>query len=135
MHDGALERSKWYASVLRELADERPGEREECIKDEDEVYTLLVVLGNGQPQTYTTTVAYLPPTPTVTVTPSFMPQPVFTPTWTPEPPTPTPPPNMFYATNLALNGSADMQCVAGQICEIGLLITMAAAAPTMSPCW
>ena len=30
---------------------------------------------------------------------------------------------MFYATNLALNGSADMQCVAGQICEIGLLIT------------
>ena len=119
---------RWNVQNVREVYYENlpmngQGEREECIKDEDEVYTLLVVLGNGQPQTYTTTVAYLPPTPTVTVTPSFTPEPVFTPTWTPDPPTPTAPPNMFYATNLALNGSADMQCVAGQICEIGLLIT------------
>ena len=80
---------RWNVQNVREVYYENlpmngQGEREECIKDEDEVYTLLVVLGNGQPQTYTTTVAYLPPTPTVTVTPSFTPEPVFTPTWTPD---------------------------------------------------
>ena len=96
------------------LPENGQGEREECMrKAEDQVYTLLVVLSDGSPQTYTTTVAYLPPTPTVTVTPSFTPEPVFTPTWTPEPATPTPPPNMFYATNLSVNGSPDIQCAAG----------------------
>jgi hypothetical protein len=119
---------RWNVQNVREVYYENlpmngQGEREECMDDEDQVFTLLVVLSDGQPQTYTTTVAYLPPTPTVTVTPSFTPEPQYTPTWTPEPPTPTPPPNEFYATNLALNGNADMQCTAGQICEIGLLVT------------
>lgn len=120
---------QWNVKNVREvyyenLPENGQGEREECMrKAEDQVYTLLVVLGDGSPQTYTTTVAYLPPTPTVTVTPSFTPEPVFTPTWTPEPPTPTPPPNMYYATNLTVNGSSDIQCAAGQTCEVGLLVT------------
>jgi hypothetical protein len=120
---------QWNVKNVREVYYENlpmngQGEREECMrKDEDQVFTLLVVLADGSPQTYTTTVAYLPPTPTVTVTPSFTPEPVFTPTWTPEPPTPTPPPNMYYATNLAVNGSSDIQCAAGQSCEVGLLVT------------
>ncbi len=120
---------QWNVKNVREvyyenLPENGQGEREECMrKAEDQVYTLLVVLSDGSPQTYTTTVAYLPPTPTVTVTPSFTPEPVFTPTWTPEPATPTPPPNMYYATNLAVNGSPDIQCAAGQTCEVGLLVT------------
>jgi hypothetical protein len=120
---------QWNVQNVREvyyenLAENGQGEREECMrKAEDQVYSLLVVWGDGSPHTYTTTVAYLPPTPTVTVTPSFTPEPVFTPTWTPEPATPTPPPNMFYATNLSVNGSADILCAAGQTCDVGLLIT------------
>ncbi len=120
---------QWNVKNVREvyyenLPENGQGEREECMrKAEDQVYTLLVVLSDGSPQTYTTTVAYLPPTPTVTVTPSFTPEPVFTPTWTPEPATPTPPPNMYYATNLSVNGSSDIQCAAGQTCEVGLLVT------------
>ena len=120
---------QWNVKNVREvyyenLPENGQGEREECMrKAEDQVFTLLVVLADGSPQTYTTTVAYLPPTPTVTVTPSFTPEPVFTPTWTPEPPTPTPPPNMVYATGLTVNGSSDIQCAAGQTCEVGLLVT------------
>jgi hypothetical protein len=119
---------RWNVQNVREVYYENlpmngQGEREECIKDENEVYTLLVVLGNGQPQIYTTTVEYLPPTPTVTVTPSFTPEPVFTPTWTPEPPTPTAPPNSFYAVSVSANGSTDITCTAGQTCEVGLLVT------------
>jgi hypothetical protein len=119
---------RWNVQNVREVYYENlpmngQGEREECIKDEDEIYTLLVVLGNGQPQIYTTTVEYLPPTPTVTVTPSFTPEPVFTPTWTPEPPTPTAPPNSFYAVSLSANGSTDLSCAPGQTCEVGLLVT------------
>jgi hypothetical protein len=119
---------RWNVQNVREVYYENlpmngQGEREECIKDKDKTFTLLVVLDNGQPQTYTTTVAYLPPTPTITVTPSFTPVPVFTPTWTPEPPTPTVPPNSFYAVNLGVNGSTDSQCAAGQTCDVGLLVT------------
>jgi hypothetical protein len=126
---GDCTKVQWNVQNVREvyyenLPENGQGEREECMrKAEDQVYSLLVVWGDGSPHTYTTTVAYLPPTPTVTVTPSFTPEPVYTPTWTPEPPTPTPPPNMFYATNLAVNGSADIQCAAGQTCDVGLLIT------------
>jgi hypothetical protein len=119
---------RWNVQNVREVYYENlpmngQGEREECIKDKDKVFTLLVVLGNGQPQTYTTTVAYLPPTPTITVTPSFTPVPESTPTWTPEPPTPTTPPNTFYAASLQINGSSDIPCSAGQTCDVGLLVT------------
>jgi hypothetical protein len=119
---------QWNVQNVREVYYENlpmngQGEREECMTDKDKVYTLLVVLSDGQPQTYTTTVAYLPPTPTVTVTPSFTPEPQYTPTWTPEPPTPTAPPNTLYAVNLTLNGSAELQCTPGQTCEVGLLVT------------
>lgn len=99
------------------------GEREECINDHNEIYTLMVVLPDGSSQIYTTTVSYLPPTPTPTVTPSFTPEPEFTPTWTPVPPTLTPTPNVRRATNLAVNGSASISCDRGQTCEVGLLVT------------
>jgi hypothetical protein len=119
---------RWNVQNVREVYYENlpmngQGEREECIKDEDETYTLLVVLGDGSPQIYTTTVSYLPPTPTPTNTPVFTPEPVHTPTWTPEPPTPTAPPNLFYAVNMAVNGSSEISCGAGQTCEVGLLVT------------
>lgn len=119
---------RWNVMNVREVYYENlpmngQGEREECINDENEVYTLMVVLPNGVTQIYTTTVAYLPPTPTPTVTPSFTPEPVFTPTWTPEPATPTPPPNLFYSVNLSINGSSEVNCGAGQTCEVGLLVT------------
>jgi hypothetical protein len=117
---------QWNVKNVREVYYENLpmnglGEREECMKTKDLTFTLLVVLGDGQPQTYTTTVAYLAPTPTVTVTPSFTPEPVFTPTWTPEPPTPTIPPNMLYAVTLAVNGSSELACAVGQTCEVGLI--------------
>lgn len=128
-----LERGKctlvrWNVQNVREVYYENlpmngQGEREECISDEDEVYTLMVVLANGQPQIYTTTVEYLPPTPTPTMTPVFTPEPQYTPTWTPEPPTPTAPPNLYYAVNLAVNGSSEVSCAAGQSCDVGLLLT------------
>lgn len=119
---------RWNVQNVREVYYENlpmngQGEREECIKDEDETYTLMVVLSNGSPQIYTTTVSYLPPTPTPTNTPVFTPEPVFTPTWTPEPPTPTAPPNLFYAVNLAVNGPSEISCAAGQTCDVGLLAT------------
>jgi hypothetical protein len=119
---------RWNVQNVREVYYENlpmngQGEREECINDEDEVYTLLVVLPNGSPQIYTTTVSYLPPTPTPTMTPVFTAEPVHTATWTPEPPTPTAPPNLFYAVNLAVNGPSEINCAAGQTCEVGLLVT------------
>ena len=99
------------------------GEREECIEKESETYTLVTILGNGAAQVYTTTVAYLAPTPTATPTPSFTPVPVATPTWTPVPPATAPPVTGSYAVALALNGSADVTCAAGQTCETALLLT------------
>ncbi len=119
---------RWNVQNVREVYYENlpmngQGEREECINDKGKVYTLMVVLSDGQTQIITTSVEYLPPTPTPTPTPSFTPEPVFTPTWTPEPPTPTAPPNLFYATNLAVNGSSNINCAAGQPCEVGLLVT------------
>lgn len=119
---------RWNVMNVREVYYENlpmsgKGERRECMDDHNEIYTLLVILGDGQSQIYTTTVAYLPPTPTTTPTPSFTPEPVFTPTWTPAATTPTPPPNVGYGAGLAVNGSADVTCAAGQSCEIGLIVT------------
>ena len=119
---------RWNVQNVREVYYENlpmngQGEREECIKDENETYTLLVVLPDGSPQIYTTTVSYLPPTPTPTMTPVFTEEPVHTPTWTPQPPPPTAPPNLFYAVNLSVNGPSEITCAAGQTCDIGLLVT------------
>jgi len=119
---------RWNVQNVREVYYENlpmngQGEREECLNDHNETYTLMVVLGNGQSQVITTTVTYLPPTPTITPTPSFTPEPQYTPTWTPAPPTATPAPAIFYATNLAVNGSDSIACAPGQSCEVGLLVT------------
>ena len=121
---------RWNVKNVREVYYENLpmsglGEREECIEDESEVYTLLVVLGDGSSQIYTTTVSYLPPTPTLTPTPSFTPPPELTATWTPQPPTATPAPVVNYGVALTLNGSAELTCAAGQTCEAGLLVTNA----------
>ena len=99
------------------------GEREECIDDRAEVYTLVVILPNGAAQTYTTTVGIVPPTNTPEPTPVPVVNPTATPTWTPLPPTPTPTPNWILGVALSVNGGADQVCSAGQACEIGLLVS------------
>lgn len=119
---------RWNVRNVREVYYEDlpangEGAREECIDDKDQVFTLLVILGDGSPQVYTTTVSYLAPTPTITPTPSFTPAPVFTPTWTPQPPTATSTPNVRFGVVLASSGSTDLACGASQSCEAGLLIT------------
>lgn len=121
---------RWNVRNVREVYYENlpmsgQGEREECIDDESQVYSLLVVLGDGSSQVYTTTIAYLPPTPTPTVTPSFTPEPVFTPTWTPPPPTATPTPVVNYGVVLSVNGANPLTCSPGQTCDVGLLATNA----------
>jgi hypothetical protein len=119
---------RWYVQNVREVYYENlpangQGDHEECIFDDNEVYTLRVVLPDGQTRMITTTVSYLPPTPTPTVTPSFTPIPVYTPTWTPEPPTATAAPDVRYAVLLAVNGDSTLACGVGQSCEVGLLVT------------
>jgi hypothetical protein len=121
---------RWNVKNVREVYYQNlpmsgQGEREECIEDESVIYTLLVVLGDGSSQIYTTTVTYLPPTPTPTVTPSFTPEPVFTPTWTPIPPTATPAPVVNYGVALTVNGATTLTCSPGQTCDAGLLVTNA----------
>jgi len=121
---------RWNVKNVREVYYQNlpmsgQGEREECIDDESRVFTLLVVLGDGASQIYTTTVAYLAPTLTPTVTPSFTPEPVFTPTWTPIPPTATPAPVVNYGVALTVNGAAEVTCSPGQSCDVGLLVTNA----------
>jgi hypothetical protein len=118
---------RWNVKNVREVYYENlpmsgQGEREECIEAESQIYTLLVVLGDGSSKIYTTTVTYLPPTPTPTVTPSFTPEPAFTPTWTPDPPTATPAPIVNYAVALSVNGAADLTCAPGQSCEFVTLV-------------
>ncbi len=124
---------RWNVRNVREVYYENlpmsgQGEREECIKDESQVFSLLVVLGDGSSQVYTTTITYLPPTPTPTVTPSFTPEPAFTPTWTPVPPTATPAPVVNYGVALTVNGANPLTCNPGQTCDVGLLATNAGSA-------
>jgi hypothetical protein len=101
------------------------GQKEECMDDEIEVYTLAVILPGGQTAIYTTTVDYLPPTPTLTPTPSFTPvrdeEP--TPTWTPDQPTETPTPPAIYGLNLEVFGDRRHICGPGSSCEFDLLVT------------
>ena len=96
------------------------GQKEECIDDKSEVYTLVVVLPGGASETYTTTVAVLEPTPTPTFTPTFTPEPHYTPTWTP---VATPTPDLTFGADIGVEGSTQQQCPAGQACEITLVAT------------
>ena len=119
---------RWNVQNVREVYYENQpmngqGQREECLNDHNETYTLMVVLGTGQSQVLTTTLTYLPPTPTITPTPSFTPEPQYTATWTPAPPTPTPAPIVYRATSLTVNGSNSITCATGQTCDVGLLVT------------
>lgn len=119
---------RWNVRNVREVYYEDlpangEGEREVCIDEEDRVFQLRVIFGDGSAQVYTTTVAYLEPTPTITPTPSFTPVPEYTPTWTPQPPTATPTPNVRYGVVLAPASSTELVCDGSQPCEVGLLVT------------
>lgn len=100
------------------------GEREECISDKPEIYTLAVILPNGGTQIYTTTIGYLPPTPTPTPTPSFTPEfeEQATPTWTPDIPTATPTPPVVFGVSVEIFGDNRHQCNAGNTCEFSVLV-------------
>lgn len=119
---------RWNVRNVREVYYEDlpangEGEREVCIDEEDRIFQLRVIFGDGSAQVYTTTVAYLEPTPTITPTPSFTPVPEYTPTWTPQPPTATPTPNVRYGVVLVPASSTELVCDGSQPCEAGLLVT------------
>lgn len=99
------------------------GEREECIRSHDGLYSLRVILPNGETQIYTTTVSIEQPTPTATATETFTPEPVFTPTWTPIPPTATATPNIRRGVSMSLQGDPNPKCSPNSNCTIGLLIS------------
>jgi hypothetical protein len=119
---------RWAVQNVREVYYEGigvngEGEREECIEDEDEVYTLAVVLSTGQSEIYTTTVRYIAPTPTPTASPSVTPTPYHTPTWTPVGPTATPTPDLIFGVNLGVDGSVVRGCAAGSSCSATVVVT------------
>lgn len=99
------------------------GEREECIDDEPETFTLVVILPDGNTGIYTATVNYLPPTPTATPTPSFTPirDEAPSPTWTPNIPTETPTPPAILSVGLEVFGESHRICSPGSSCEFDLL--------------
>ena len=119
---------RWNVQNVREVYYEGlgvsgQGSHEECISDDSETYTLMVVLGTGVTEIYTTTVTYLAPTPTPTFTPTWTPFPVYTPTWTPEPPPVTPTPVKTYGVDLLLAGGSQQTCDAGATCRVGVSVT------------
>lgn len=99
------------------------GRKEECIKDRDGHYNLMVVFPDGSSRVYTATVRLLPPTPTPTDTPTFTPEPQLTPTWTPTVPTATPTPVIRYGVALAVDDGTRHTCDTGSACQIGVLVT------------
>ena len=99
------------------------GSQEECIDEEDEVYSLAVVLTTGVTEIYTTTIKYIAPTPTPTASPSVTPTPYHTPTWTPEAPTATPTPNLTFGVNLGVEGSVTRGCAAGGACSATVVVS------------
>lgn len=101
------------------------GQREECIDDEPETFTLAVILPDGNTRIYTTTIDFLPPTPTLTPTASFTPyrEPEPTPTWTPDVATPTPTVPLFFGADLSVFGDQRRVCGAGSTCEFDLLVS------------
>ncbi len=99
------------------------GSKEECIDDDGDVLSLLVVLPSGVTEEYTTTITALLPTATFTPPPTFTPVPVFTPTWTPQAPPTTPTPVVTYGVELGVVGGSRQQCAIGSTCTIGLTMT------------
>jgi hypothetical protein len=119
---------RWAVQNVREVYYEGigvpgDGEREECMFKEDEEYTLMVVLPNGQSEVHTVTIAYLAPTPTATYTATVTPTPYFTPTWTPAPPPGTPTPILTFGVTIGVEGSTDQSCDRGQVCNATLAVT------------
>jgi len=119
---------RWSVQNVKEVYYENigvsgTGEKEECIRSGDGLFTLRVILPNGASQVYTTTVAVELPTFTPTPTWTFTPEPVFTPTWTPIPPTATPTPNIRRGVSLAAQGDTARVCAINSNCAIGLLVT------------
>jgi hypothetical protein len=130
LQEGQCTLLRWHVENVQAVYYENQpvngdGQKEECMDDEPEVYTLAVILPDGQTSIYTATVDYLPPTPTLTPTPSFTPvrddEP--TPTWTPDVPTETPTPPAIYSLNLEVFGDRRRICTPGSSCEFDLLVT------------
>ena len=105
------------------------GSKEECIDDDGDVLSLLVVLPSGVTEEYTTTITALLPTPTFTPPPTFTPIPVYTPTWTPQPPPTTPTLVVTYGVELGVVGGSRQQCAIGSTCTIGLSMTNLGSQP------
>jgi hypothetical protein len=127
---------RWNVQNVREVYFENTGvpgigEREVCVDDEDEVYRLAVILGDGSTKIYTATITYLPPTPTQTPTASFTPERNIepTPTWTPDIPTATPTPPIILGTTLEVFGENHRVCAAGSDCEFDFLVTNSGNTP------
>lgn len=123
---------RWHVENVRSVYYENQGvngdgEHEECMHDQNQILTLLVQLGDGTNKTYTTTVAYVPPTITPTPTPTFTPEKEVepTPTWTSVVPTETPTPVPSYSVSLQIFGENHHSCEAGNTCEFELLVTNA----------
>jgi hypothetical protein len=128
LQEGQCTLVRWHAENVQAVYYENQGvngigEREECIGDEPETFTLVVLLPDGNTGIYTATVNYLPPTPTPTPTPSFTPirddDP--TPTWTPNVPTETPTPPPIFSVALDIFGEGHRICSPGSSCEFDLL--------------
>lgn len=130
LQEGQCTLVRWQVDNVRAVYYENQGvdgtgQREECIDDEPETFTLAVILPDGNTSIYTTTIDFLPPTPTLTPTPSFTPyrEPEPTPTWTPDVPTPTPTVPLFFGADLSIFGDHRRVCGAGSTCEFDLLVS------------
>ncbi|RIK38853.1 MAG: hypothetical protein DCC55_19795 [Chloroflexi bacterium] len=128
LQEGQCTLLRWHVENVQAVYYENQGvngigEREECIDDEPETFTLVVILPDGNTDIYTTTVNYLPPTPTPTPTPSFTPirDEAPTPTWTPNIPTETPTPPPILNVGLEIFGESRRICSPGSSCEFDLL--------------
>ncbi len=119
---------RWAVQNVREVYYEGigvpgDGEREECMYKEDEVFTLMVVLPNGESEIHTVAVSYVAPTPTATYTSTVTPTPYFTPTWTPAPPPGTPTPVLTFGVTIGVEGSTQQTCARGEVCSTTLAVT------------
>jgi len=95
------------------------GQHEECIRgDDDDAYTLMTILPNGQTDWYTVTVSAIAPTDTPAPTPTRTEVPEPTPTWTPSEPTATPTPQTVFGVYLEASDNTDISCARGESCEL-----------------
>ena len=120
----------WHVENVRAVFYENTGvdgkgEREECIDNDDNTYSLTVILADGTQQIYTTEVEAILPTETPTPRPTREEEVSPTPTWTPNVPTETPTPTITYQVGLEVGGDSTLTCQRGESCEVDLYVTNA----------